>query len=137
VVSVDGQGVPMMKAEAVKRKATLGTEEQRQQKQAARVGVSDTVEAKPRSPEARAERLVEPEAARARRPRAGATDDAPRAQQVRRVASLGRTKPMVMGLLKADAERRDPSTATPWSSGSMAPSACGTWRPSSSSPGSA
>jgi hypothetical protein len=41
------------------------------------------------------------------------TDDAPRAQQVRRVASLGRTKPQVMELIKADAERRDPQHRKP------------------------
>jgi hypothetical protein len=45
--------------------------------------------------------------------RAGTTDEAPRAQQVRRVASLVRTKQAVMELIKADAERRDPQHRTP------------------------
>ena len=103
----------MLKAEATQLKAKWGTGEKRQQKQEALVGVSDTVEAKRRSPEALAELLVDPEAARARRPREGATDDAPRAQQVRRVASLVRTKPAVMELIKADAARRDPEHHTP------------------------
>ena len=40
VVRVDGTGVPMIKAAAAKLKATLGTGEKRQQKQAALVGVS-------------------------------------------------------------------------------------------------
>ena len=57
----------MIKAEAVKLKATWGTGEKRQQTKEALVGVSDTVDATPRSPEALAELLVEPEAARARR----------------------------------------------------------------------
>jgi len=108
VVSVDGKGVPMIKAEAAKLKATLGTGEKRQKKTAALVGVSYTVEPKPRSPEALAELLVEPEAARARRQREETRDEAPRAQQVRRLASLVRTKQAVMELIQADAERRDP-----------------------------
>ena len=113
VVSFDGKGVPMIKAEAVKLKAKLGTGEKRQKKKEALVGVSYTVDPKPRSPEALAELLVEPEAARARRQREGATDDVPRAQQVRRVASLVRTKQAVMALIKADAERRDPQHRKP------------------------
>ena len=113
VVSFDGKGVPMIKAEATKLKAKLGTGEKRQKKKEALVGVSDTVDAKLRSPEALAELLVDPEAARARRQREGATDDAPRAQQVRRVASLVRTKHAVMELIKADAERRDPEHHKP------------------------
>jgi hypothetical protein len=113
VVSFDGKGVPMIKEEAVKLKAKLGTGEKRQKKKEALVGVSYTVDAKPRSPEALAEVLVDPEAARARQRREDTRDDAPRAQQVRRVASLGRTKPQVMELIKADAERRDPQHRKP------------------------
>jgi hypothetical protein len=91
----------------------LGTGEKRQKKKEALVGVSYTVDAKPRSPDALAEVLVDPEAARARQRREDMRDDAPRAQQVRRVASLGRTKPQVMELIKADAERRDPQHRKP------------------------
>jgi hypothetical protein len=108
VVSFDGKGVPMIKAEAAKLKAKLGTGEKRQKKKEALVGVSYTVDPKPRSPEVLAELLVEPEAARARRRGEDTRDDTPRAQQVRRVASLVRTKQAVMELIKADAERRDP-----------------------------
>ena len=136
-VSFDGKGVPMIKEEAVTLTAKWGSGEKRQKKKEALVGVSYTVDAKPRSPEALAELLVDPEAARARRRREDTRDDAPRAQQVRRLASLVRTKQGVMELIKADAERRDPSTANPWWSCSMAPSACGAWRPSSSSRGNA
>jgi hypothetical protein len=113
VVSFDGKGVPMIKAEAVKLKAKLGTGEKRQRKKEALVGVSYTVDAKPRAPEALAELLVDPEAARARRQREGTRDEAPHAQQVRRVASLVRTKQAVMELIKADAERRDPQHRKP------------------------
>jgi hypothetical protein len=113
VVSFDGKGVPMIKEEAVKLKAKLGSGEKRQTKKEALVGVSYTVDPKPRSPEALAELLVDPEAARARRQREDTRDDAPRAQQVRRLASLVRTKQAVMELIRADAERRDPQHRKP------------------------
>ena len=113
VVSFDGKGVPMIKEEAAKLKAKLGTGEKRQKKKEALVGVSYTVDPKPRSPEALAELLVDPEAARARRQREDTRDEAPRAQQVRRVASLVRTKQEVMECIKADAERRDPQHRKP------------------------
>jgi hypothetical protein len=86
VVSVDGKGVPMLTEEAVKLTARLGTGEKRQQKQEARVGVSYTVDAKPRSPEGLAVLLVDPEAARARRQRQG---EGKQGQQDRRGASEG------------------------------------------------
>jgi hypothetical protein len=113
VVRVAGKGVPMLKEEAVTLTATWGTGEKRQRKKEALVGVSDTVEAKPRAPEALAELLVEPEAARARRRREDPRDEAPSAQQVRRVASLVRTQQAVMACIKADAERRDPQHRKP------------------------
>jgi hypothetical protein len=113
VVSFDGKGVPMIKAEAVKLKAKLGTGEKRQKKKEALVGVSYTVDAKLRAPEALAELLVDPEAARARRQREDTRDDAPRARQVRRLASLVRTKQEVMECIRADAERRDPQHHKP------------------------
>src|SRR5919106_5788654 len=113
VVSFDGKGVPMIKAEAVTLKAKLGTGEKRQKKKEALVGVSYTVDAKPRSPDVLAELLVDPEAARARRQRQGEQAEAPRAQQVRRLASLVRTKQAVMELIKADVKRRDPQHRQP------------------------
>ena len=113
VVSFDGKGVPMIREEAVKLKAKLGTGEKRQKKQEALVGVSYTVDATPRSPEVLAELLVDPEAARARRQRQGEPDEVPRAQQVRRLASLVRTKQAVMELIKADVKRRDPQHRQP------------------------
>jgi hypothetical protein len=113
VVSVDGKGVPMLQEAAVKLKAKLGTGEKRQKKKEALVGVSYTVDPKPRAPEVLAELLVEPEAARARRQRQGGKDESPRAQQVRRLASLVRTKQQVMECIKADAERRDPQHRKP------------------------
>jgi hypothetical protein len=112
-VSCDGKGVPRLKEEAVKLKAKLGTGEKRQKKQDALGGGSDTVDPKPRSPEVLAELLLEPEAARARRQRQGGKDESPRAQPVRRLASLVRTKQAVMACINADAERRAPQHRTP------------------------
>jgi hypothetical protein len=112
-VRFDGTGVPRLQAEAAKLKAKVGTGAKRQTKKAARVGGSYTVDPKPRGPAARAALLVAPEAARARRPRDHVTDEAPRAQQGRGVARLGRTKPQVRERIKADAERRDPQHRTP------------------------
>ena len=113
VVSFDGKGVPMIKEEAAKLTAKLGTGEKRQKKKEALVGVSYTVAPKPRSPEALAELLVDPEAACVRRQRQGQKDESPHAQQVRRLASLVRTKQAVMACIKADAERRDPQHRKP------------------------
>jgi hypothetical protein len=112
-VSFDGKGGPMLQEEAVKLKATLGTGEKRQKTKEALVGVRYTVAPTPRSPEGRAALLSEPAAARARRQRPGGQDESPRAPQVRRLASLVRTKPAVMACINADAERREPQHRTP------------------------
>ena len=124
MVRFDGQGVPMIKAETAKLKAKLGTGEKRQQKKEALVGVSYTVDPKPRSPEALAELLVNPEAARARRQQDG-TADAPRAQQVRRLASLVRTKQEVMELDQG--RRRAPRSPAPPTRGRPLDGALGPW----------
>ena len=113
VVSVDGKGVPMIKAEAAKLQAKLGTGEKRQKKKEALVGVCYTVARKERTAEELAEQLVDPDAARARRQRAGHKDDAPKAQNVRRRASLARPKPEVLEDIIPDAARRDPGRRRP------------------------
>jgi hypothetical protein len=77
------------------------------------VGVCYTVNRKARSAEELAERLVDPEAARARRKRAGQKDDAPKAQNVRRLASLARPKQEVLESLRDEATRRDPARQRP------------------------
>jgi hypothetical protein len=57
-------------------------------------------------------RPLDPEAARARQ-REDTRDDAPRARQVRRLASLVRTKQEVMKCIRAAAERQDPQHHKP------------------------
>ena len=86
VVSVDGQGVPMLTEAAVTHTAQWGTGAPRPTQPEALGGVSDTGDPKPRAPAALAERLGAPEAARARRPGPHGPDDTPRAQQGRREA---------------------------------------------------
>ena len=56
---------------------------------------------------------MDPEAARARRQRAGQKDEAPKAQNVRRLASLARPKQKVLESLKNEATRRDPTRQRP------------------------
>jgi hypothetical protein len=113
VVSVDGKGVPMIKAEVAKLQAKLGKGEKRQKKKEALVGVSYTVDRKERSAEELAELLVDPEAARERRKGAGQKDDLPKAQHVRRRASLARPKQEVLESIRQDAARRDPERQRP------------------------
>jgi hypothetical protein len=115
VVSFDGKGVPMIKAEAAKLKAKLGKGEKRQKKKEALVGVSYTVDRKVRTPEELVESLVEPEKARARRESAlresggsRVNHKEPKARNVRRMASLKRNKRAVMKAVRQDAQRRDP-----------------------------
>jgi hypothetical protein len=113
VVSVDGKGVPMIKAEAAKLQAKLGTGEKRQKKKEALVGVCYTVDRKERTAAELAEQLVDPEAARARRQRAGEQEAVPKAQNVRRLASLTQPKREVLARLKQEAVRRDPARERP------------------------
>jgi hypothetical protein len=107
-VGFDGKGVPMIKEEAVKLKAKLGSGEKRQRKKEALVGVCYTVDPKSRTAEDLAEYLVEPEKARERRKAQGVPDEDPRAENVRRIASLVRSKEEVMETIRVDAESRDP-----------------------------
>ena len=113
ITGFDGKGVPVIKEEAAKLTAKLGSGEKRQKKKEALVGVCYTVEAKPRMAEALAEQLVDPESARKRREESGEDDATPRATNVRRMASLVRTKEEVMDAIKADAEKRDPKHKRP------------------------
>lgn len=109
VVSFDGKGVPMIKAEAAKLVSKLKKGEKRQTKKEALVGVGYTVDPKVRTAEGLAETLVFPEEARKRRDREGGCGDpTPRAQNVLRFASLSRSKDEVMEVIHKDADRRDP-----------------------------
>jgi hypothetical protein len=108
-VGFDGKGVPMIKAEAVKLKAKLGSGEKRQRKKEALVGVCYTVDPKARSAADLAEYLVWPERARERWKAEGTDGDQPRAENVRRMASLVNSKDEVMECIKSDERDLFPS----------------------------
>jgi hypothetical protein len=93
-VRFDGKGVPMIKKEAAKIHARLGTGEKRQKKQAALVGVPDTINAHHRTAQEVAGNVVFPEHHKATRP------SPPRAHHLRSLASLARSKRQVMGEIK-------------------------------------
>ena len=84
----------MMKKEAAKIKARLGTGEKRQKKKEALVGVTYTINAHHRTAQEVAGNLVFPEQQKATRP------SPPRAQHLRYLASVARSKRQVMGEIK-------------------------------------
>jgi hypothetical protein len=86
VVSFDGKGVPMIKREAAKIKARLGQGEKRQKKKEALVGVTYSIKAHVRRAQEVAAHLVFPEQQEA------ATVSRPRAQRLRYLASVARSK---------------------------------------------
>ncbi len=82
------------------------------------VGVSYTVDTHMRSAEEVAQHLISPEQTRALREaakRAGhPVPSPPKAQNVRRLASLERSKPFVVVVIMQDATVRDPELTRPW-----------------------
>ena len=66
VVGFDGEGVPVIKAEAAKIQSRLGNGEKCQKKKEAIVGVSYTIDKKVRTAEEVAENLIYPEQAKAK-----------------------------------------------------------------------
>ncbi len=118
VVQFDGKGVPVIKKEAAKLKARLGKGEKRLKKKEAMVGISYTVDKNERTAEEVAENLVYPERARAEKEADEKADvivlKPPKAQNIRRMASLERTKKEVVEVIMEDAERRNPDDLRPW-----------------------
>jgi hypothetical protein len=112
VVQFDGKGVPVIKREAAKIKARLGKGEKRQKTKEATVGVSYTVDRVIRTPEEVAENLIYPEN---RQNRKEEKKDTPiRAQNIRREASLTRSREEVMTDIVTDAQRRNGDNKRPW-----------------------
>ena len=118
VLEVDGKGVPVIKKEAAKLKARPGKGEKRQKKKEAIVGVSYTVDAHERSAEELAQNLIYPERTQAKREaakRAGQpVSSSPKAQNIRRLASLERSKTEVLKVIVQDAKARDAQHKRPW-----------------------
>ena len=114
VLEFDGKGVPVIKSEAAKIKSRLGKGEKRQKKKEATVGVSFTVDPHERSPEEIAENLIYPEAAKKKREKKGEAPNFAKSRNIRRIASLQRSRESVMQEVVEDAKRRDPELKRPW-----------------------
>ena len=109
VVSFDGKGVPMIKSEAAKIQAKLGKGEKKQKKKEALVGVSYTVNRNERSAEEMAVNIVYPEKENEEKKET----KKPKAKNIRRMASVKRSKVEVMKEIKKDVEKRDPTRERP------------------------
>jgi len=110
VLEFDGKGVPMIKREAAKLKARPGKGEKRQKKKEALVGVSYTVAPQVRRAEEVATRLLYPEnAPQTVNQETETPTPAPKAQQIRRLASLEQPKQEVVQAIV-----RDPKHRRPW-----------------------
>ncbi len=118
VSQFDGKGVPVIKKEAAKLKARPGKGEKRQKKKEAMVGVSYTVDKHERSAEEVAQNLIYPERTQAQREAAKQAgqpvSSSPNAQNIRRLASLERSKTEVVHVIVQDANARDPQRKRPW-----------------------
>jgi hypothetical protein len=118
VSQFDGKGVPVIKKEAAKLKARSGKGEKRQKKKEAMVGVSYTVDPHARSAEEVAQNLIYPERTPAQRDAAKQAgqpvSSSPKAQNIRRLASLARRKTEVVEIIVQDAHARDPEHKRPW-----------------------
>ena len=109
VVSFDGKGVPVIKRELSELKARLGKGEKRQKKKEALVGVSYTVDRNVRSAKNVAGNLIYPEENRDNREQKSV-----KAQNIRRLASLERSKADVMDEIIQDAQTRDSEHQRQW-----------------------
>jgi hypothetical protein len=118
VIQFDGKGVPVIKKEAAKLKARPGKGEKRQKKKEAMVRVSYTVDTHERSAEEVAEKLIYPERAHAKREAASQSgqpeSNSPKAQNIRRLASLERSKSEVVEAIMQDAKSRNTNNQRPW-----------------------
>ncbi len=112
VLSFDGKGVPIIKREAAKLKARLGKGEKRQKKKEALVGVSYSVDSKVRTAEEVARNLIYPKESEQKQNKAESVKV--KAQNVRRLASLKRSKQEVVAEILRDACVRDSEHKRPW-----------------------
>lgn len=112
VASFDGKGVPMIKKEAAKIQAKLGTGEKRQKKKEALIGISYLVEPKVREAEDVARALIYGQEKKPGDPCIeNDAEKIPRARDVRRMASLVKPKKDVFHAIRAEVDARDPDAA--------------------------
>jgi hypothetical protein len=103
VVGFDGKGVPVIKSEAAKIVARKGKGEKSQKKKEAMVGVSYTIDPNVRTPEQVAENLVYPDNEKRK-----SEGERPKARNIRRLASLERSKDEVFHEIIDDSRKRNP-----------------------------
>ena len=117
VLQFDGKGVPVIKREAAKLKSRLGKGEKHQKKKEAMVGVSYTVDRKERTPEEVAENLIYPDKVEQRKAeikqQSRDIKEAPRAKNIRRLASLAKPKQTVVEEMAADSQKRNKANQRP------------------------
>jgi hypothetical protein len=115
VIGFDGKGVPMIKSEAIKLKSRLGKGEKRQKKKEALVGVSYTIDRKIRTAKEVAENLVYPDKTEENGTIENDNEKKTgiRAKNIRRLASLKRSKKEVMKEIINNARNRDPEKKRP------------------------
>jgi len=107
VCGFDGVGVPLIKSEAAKIIARPGKGQKRLKKKEAMVGVSYTIDPNVRTPEQVARNLVYPEQSQDR------PNKENRAKNIRRLASLERSKEEVVHEIITDNRNRNPENKKP------------------------
>jgi hypothetical protein len=109
VASFDGVGVPLIKSESANIVARKGKGEKRQKKKEAIVGVSYTTDPNVRTAEEVAQNLIYPE----KKQEAEQGKDKARAENIRRIASLERSKEEVFHEVLNYSRERNPDDAKP------------------------
>lgn len=115
-IGFDGKGVPVIKKEAAKIQARLGKGEKRQKSKEAMVGVSYSVDRNIRNPKDVAENLIYPEKAKQKKEelkKEGKNKPEVKGQNIRRMASLARSKKEVVEEILEDALKRSSNSNEP------------------------
>jgi len=106
VLSFDGKGVPMIKKEAAKIKGRLGKGEKKQKKKEALVGISYTVDKIERTAQEVAQNLIFPKTTEEKN-KNEKNKKVPKAQNIRRIASLKQEKSLTIEQVQKDAQKRN------------------------------
>lgn len=119
VMSADGVGVAMIKEEAAKIKPKLGKGEKKQTKKEALVCTSYTIDTQTRTAVQVAQNLIfpqtnEPAIKEKRQSKLPTTKPQPKAQNIRRIASIKQDKKQVVQQMLSDAQKRNKDKQRPY-----------------------